>query len=517
MINYKIKPVKDMSIDELIGQVIMIGLPYDYLDNDYKKFIKDKKIGNYILFARNYTDSLQMKNFMKELYNYTISVTDSYPLVSIDQEGGMVVRLFKDVTFPASPLTTSATSIPFAPFSTGKIIGTDMLKHGISINLAPCLEINENLSNPLVNVRGYGATKEIVLNNAGMFVEGVQESGALSCIKHFPGAGSSTKDSHLELPIINDLKEDLLNYNMYPFVHLTKSDALMTSHCIYSSFDEIPSTLSKVLLTEVLRKQIGFNGLIISDGMEMNAIKDYYGLGNGCVMALNAGCDLLLLCHEYELQKEAFDAVKEAVDKGIILRSTLEEKVERINKAKEKVLPYLEKYFIEDDYKVIEAEHQLMEEIVDNSYTLIKGKAPYLTDKTLIISSNAKVGSIVEDEFDDRNLTNALKHNFINNKVLKFESSVLFKEEVLSIINNYNNIIFYSYDAYCDEVQKDLINCLLDTEKEVFIVSIKGPIDMKYFNNLRNYSCLYEYTPNSIKTIIKQLKGEITLNGKLPL
>ena len=92
---------------------------------------------------------------------------------------------------------------------------------------------------------------------------------------------------------------------MYPFVHLTKSDCLMTSHCIYSSFDEIPSTLSKVLLTDVLRNEIGFNGLIISDGMEMNAIKDYYGLGEGSVMALNAGCDLLLLCHEYELQKEA--------------------------------------------------------------------------------------------------------------------------------------------------------------------------------------------------------------------
>ena len=245
------------------------------------------------------------------VYNYTLDVTGSFPLVSIDQEGGMVVRLFKDVTFPASPLTTSATMYPNAPYETGKIIGTDMLKHGISLNLAPCLEINENLSNPLVNVRGYGATKEIVLKNATKFVEGMEDSGALSCIKHFPGAGSSTKDSHLELPIIDDSKEQLLNYNIYPFVHLTKSDALMTSHCIYKAFDEIPSTLSKILLTDLLRKELLFDGLIISDGMEMNAIKDYYGLGNGCVMALNAGCDILLLCHEYELQKEAFETVME--------------------------------------------------------------------------------------------------------------------------------------------------------------------------------------------------------------
>ena len=515
--NFKIKQAKDMSIEELIGQVIMVGLPFDYLDNEYKEFIKKYKIGNYILFARNYTDSKQMKTFMEELYNYTTNIVESFPLVSIDQEGGMVVRLFKDVTFPASPLATSATSISNAPYITGEIIGKDMLKHGVNLNLAPCLEINESLSNPLVNVRGYGATKEIVLKNATLFVDGLNSSGALSCIKHFPGAGSSTKDSHLELPIINEPKEQLLNYNMYPFKYLTKSDALMTSHCIYKSFDEMPSTLSKVLLTDVLRNEMGFDGLIISDGMEMNAIKDYYGIKEGSVMALIAGCDILLLCHNYEDQKLALEAVLKAYKEGIITRSLLEEKVNRINKAKEKVLLGLKKYFTQDIYKVVEEEHKMMEEIVDNSYTLIKGTHPYINEDTLVISSSAKVGSIVEDEFDDRNLTNALKHAFPNNKVLKFEKTHSFKDNVFEIMNNYEHILIYSYDAYCDEIQKEVINKILESNKEVHVVSIKGPTDMNYFNNLTNYSCLYEYTPNSIKTIIKQLKTNMSLNGKLPL
>lgn len=517
MINYKIKSAKEMSIEELIGQVIMVGLPYDYLDEDYKKFICDYKIGNYILFARNYTDSIQMKKFMKELYIYTQEVVGSFPLVSIDQEGGMVVRLFKDVTFPASPLTTSATTVPNAPYLTGEIIGKDMLKHGINLNLAPCLEINENLLNPLVNVRGYGATKEIVLKNASLFVEGIQSSGALSCIKHFPGAGSSTKDSHLELPIIDDPKEQLLNYNMYPFVHLTKSDALMTSHCIYKAFDEIPSTLSKVLLTDVLRDQMGFNGLIISDGMEMNAIKDYYGIGEGCIKALNAGCDILLLCHEYDQQKEAFDAVKKAVEGEFIKRSTLEEKVDRINDAKQKVLNNLKKYFTPGLYERVEGEHMLMQEIVDNSYTLVEGTIPYIDDKTLVIASNAKVGSIVEDEFDNTNLTNALKRNFPNNKIIKFSKDPSFKEELNKIIDDFEHIVIYSYNAAFDQIQIDVINTLLNTSKEIHVISIKGLSDRPYFNNIKNYACLYEYTPNSIKTIIKQLKGEITLNGHLPI
>lgn len=517
MNKYQIKSVDEMTIEELVGQVIMVGLPSTYLDEQYKEFIKKYSIGNFILFARNYDNTNQMKNFMKELYSYTKTITGSFPLVSIDQEGGMVVRLFKDVTFPASPLTTSATSVDDAAYKTGYIIGKDMLSLGINLNLAPCLEINEGLLNPLINVRGYGQTKEFVLKQAKAFVKGIQESGALSCIKHFPGAGSSTKDSHLELPIIEDSKEDLLNYNMYPFVNLTESDALMSSHCLYKSFDELPSTLSHVLLTDCLRKQIGFDGLIISDGMEMKAIADTYGIGQGSVMALNAGCDILLLCHDYDEQKNAFDAVIEAVKNNTLSVELLKEKVVRINKTKELIANSLTKYFTDSDYIINDEEHQLMESIVDNSYTLIKGEAPKLDDNTLIISSNAKVASIVEDEFDERNLTNALKHNFPNNKVLKFRQDFDFINEALDIAKEYDNIVIYSYDAYKDDVQKQVINKLLETPKNIYVVSIKGPIDRVYFNNLKNYSCLYEYTPNSIKTIVKQLKQEINLNGKLPL
>ena len=514
--NYNIKSVDNMSIDELIGQVIMVGIPGLKLDNKDLEFIEKYKIGNYILFSRNYDNTNQMKLLMKELYEYTSSITGSFPLVSIDQEGGMVVRLFKDVTFPASPLTTSATLVEDAPYKTAEIIGKDMLKLGINLNLAPCLEINEELSNPLINVRGYGASKEIVLRNASLFVKGLQESKVLSCIKHFPGAGSSTKDSHLELPVIEDSKEDLLNYNMYPFLHLLESDALMSSHCVYKSFDELPSTLSKVLLTNMLREEFAFKGLIISDGMEMKAIADHYGIGEGCVMALNAGCDILLLCHEYDEQKEAFENVKKAVVEGRISIDLLKEKVERINKAKEKVKEGLIKYFNNEQYIVIKEEHDLMEQIVDESYTLIKGDEPYINNNTLILSANAKIASIVEDEFDERNLTNALKNNFPNNKVIKFENDINFINKVFENIDEYNNIIIYSYDAYKDDIQKETINKLLNTNKEVFVISLKGPIDMKYFNNLNNYSCLYEYTPNSIKTIIKQLKGIIKLQGRLP-
>lgn len=517
MINYSIKPVEDMSVEELIGQVIMIGLPDKKLDPFYADFIRDYKIGNYILFSRNYSNTAQMKAFMKELYEYTESVTGSYPLVSIDQEGGMVVRLFADVTFPASPLATSASSVADAPYKTGCIIARDMLALGISIDLAPCLEINEGLANPMVNVRGYGATKEIVLKGAAGFVKGIQNGGALSCIKHFPGAGSSTRDSHLELPIIEEDRDTLLGFNMYPFGCLTESDALMTSHCLFKSFDTLPSTLSPVLLTEVLREQMGYTGLIISDGMEMKAIADHYGIGRGSVMALAAGCDVLLLCHEYSEQKDAFDTVKKAVEDGELSVELLRDKVRRINAAKEKVAVALKESFTEEDYKVKEEEHAVMQAIVDGSYTLVKGNAPKLTEDTLIIAANVRVASIAEDEFDDRNLSGAIKKSFPKNKVLTFTKEEDFVNEALSAAEKADAIIVYSYDAYRDEVQKNTVNALLKTDKTVYVVSVKGPADRFHFEGMENYACLYEYTPNSIRTIVKQLKGEIELTGKLPL
>ena len=454
---------------------------------------------------------------MNEVYEYAQNITGSFPLVSIDQEGGMVVRMFRDVTFPASPLTTSATAVSDAIERTGYIIGKDMLKLGLNLNLAPCLEINENLENPLVNVRGYGATKEIVLENARKFVRGIKQSGALSCIKHFPGAGSSTKDSHLELPIIEDSKESLMNYNMYPFLHLIESDALMTSHCLYKAFDDVPSTLSYNMLTDVLRNKMGFNGLIISDGMEMKAILDHYGIKQGTIMALKAGCDILLLCHEYEYQKEALDAVKEAVEQNIISVELLKEKVQRINDAKSRIKSFLEKLFTKEEYVVNQEEHKYMQKVVDESYTLILGQAPSLSENTLIITPSVSVSSIVEDEFDSRNLTMMMKHHLPNQNIIEFTKDISFVEYILNKANEYDKIIVYSYDAQNDEVQKQTINELLKTNKDVYVISIKGPIDRKHFKGLRNYACLYEYTPNSIRTIIKQLKEPFIMKGKLPL
>lgn len=517
MNKYKIKSVDEMSVEELIGQLIMIGIPNTELDSKSKEFIKQYKIGNLIYFSRNYKDTKQIKKLNNEVYDYISEVTGSFPLISIDQEGGMVTRLFTDVTFPASPMTTSGTNIPNAPYEAGFIIGEDMLKLGLNLNLAPCLEINNKLENYLVNVRSYGGNKHIVLENAKKFVKGLHDSHALSCLKHFPGAGSSNRDSHLVLPIIEDSLEDLKEYNLYPFIHLLETDAIMSSHCLFKSFDDLPTTLSHKLLTEFLREEVGYRGLIISDGMEMKAISDNYGVAKGSVMALKAGCDILLLCHYYDEQKSAFDAVLNAYHEGILTLEEIKEKVRRINKAKERVLVGLNKYFNDEEYKVVKNEHKLMQDIVDESYTLINGTKPYLDKNTLVLAPKALVSSIVEDEFDSRNLCSLFKKEFKDTTIYEFSDELGFNDKIINSLDKYNHILIYSYDAYRDNNQLTLINEILNKHHNVHLVSLKGPMDKVYFNNPLNYSCLYEYTPNSLRTVVKQLKQNSDLLGHLPL
>ena len=515
---FQIKPLSELTLKQKIGQLIMIGIPSTSLDQETIDFIHKYQFGNYILFSRNYSDTKQLKKLMKELYTIATKVSGSFPLVSIDQEGGMVTRLFKDVTFPASPLATSATIYPDAPYVTGKIIGHDMLKLGINLNLAPCLEINKDLHNNLVNVRSYGANKMIVTQNAKQFVKGLQISGVLSCLKHFPGAGSSPKDSHLELPVITESKEEMMNEAMYPFLHILETDAIMSSHCLFKAFDEVPTTLSYNLLTTYLRDEVGYQGLIISDGMEMKAIADNYGIGQGSVMALKAGCDILLLCHEPAEQQEAIEAVYHAVENGVISEAEIDAKVERIIHAKMRLLAMLNSYCDFDcDYEVSEQEHQVMQQIVDGSYTLLKGSSPKIDGHTLVLCPSASVSSIVEDEFDERSLDKALQKAYPTLSTLSFKEEDAFKESVLKQIQQFDTIIIYAYNTSYNPVQLALINEILQIHPNVYVVSLKGPMDEVNFKNLVNYSCLYEYTLNSIKTIIKQLNGDITLQGHLPL
>ena len=510
--------IEKMSIKQKIGQLIVCGFLNPYYDEQIKKLVDDYYLGNVILFSRNYKNPSQLKALNKEIYHHIEEKTGLLPLVAIDQEGGQVTRLMNDVTFPPSPMTTSATSFSSAPYITGKAIARDMIMLGLNWDLAPCLEINKDLGSFLHNVRSYGASREIVSKNVSGFIKGLSEYGVLSCLKHYPGSGDTTVDSHLDLPVMATPLSQIIDNNLVPFKENTSAKSVMTAHVIFRDIDkDYPSTLSSKVIKGILRDKLHFNGIVVSDGIEMKAISNYYGTGRGAALALINGCDMVLCCHNLDEQVECFNEVYKAYNNGELTEREIDEKLERIIKAKEELKPFLDKYFYNDNEYVIDrVNDEKIKEIVDKSVTLVKGNIPTLKSDTMVLAPKAVVASIVEDEFNDRNLAKALQKNF-SNLVYEYNDSDTFKETALNSAENLGEVIMFTYDAYRDKSQSEIISELIKLKKDkAYLITLKGPMDANIFSGVINHITLYEYTPNSIKTIIKLLNNNLIIQGKLP-
>ena len=513
------KNYKDLTIKEKIGQLIVCGFTHDYYDDHVSTLVEKYNVGNVILFARNFKNANQMKKLCQDLHANIYNKIGAYPFIAIDQEGGMVTRMMKDVTFAPSQMTTSATSVENASYEAGKAIGRDMIMLGLNWDYAPCLEINPNLMNNNHNIRCYTSTPESCGKMAGEFMRGLGEYGVISCAKHFPGSGDSTKDSHLELDVVTATVERMKNFTLVPFKMNINVPSIMTTHVKFQALDdEYPATLSKSVLQGLLRKELGYQGMIISDAVGMKAIADNYGAANGAAMALIAGCDMVLSCHELSEQEEVFKKVYEAYEKGELTEEMIDEKLARIWKYKEQILPFLNKYFFGNDkpYEEDKKQSALMQEIVDKSVTIVKGELPKVGNDTLIFAPVACVASQAEDVFDERDLALELKKR-LPNTVLKFENTPEFYELAMKEVKKASDVVVFSYDTGKNKVQIDIINEVIKMfGKKAYIVSLKGPMDMVYFKDVENYTVLYEYTPNSIRTIIKLVEGKLKAEGKLP-
>lgn len=512
----KLKSVKEMTLKEKLGQLILPGFHSTYYDEHVKKLIEEYHVGNIILFTRNFENAEQIRQLTSKIHEEVLKHTGHIPFIAIDQEGGLVTRMMKDVTFAPGPMTASA-SIEDATYYTGRMLAEDMIRLGMNLNLAPSLDVNNNPNNPVINVRSYSDDPEVVGKLGKRFIKGSLEYGVLACAKHFPGHGDCEVDSHLGLPTINYDLERIHKIEMHPFKENIDVPAIMSAHIMFPAYDTVPATLSKNILTNVLRKELGFKGLILTDCLEMKAISDIYGTANGALMAILAGADLCDISHTLEYQVNALELLEEAVKDGRLEEAVLNEKVERILKFKEQTLPYLEKYFYNQEMKFSEENNALAQKIVDNSLTLVKGNNVKLTNNTLVIAPKAIAKTIIEDEFDDRNLSKVLKKEFNNLDVRELLLTDEFKEEILNNLNRYDNIILFSYNAITSPDQVRFINDVLKAKEEVTIISLKGPMDFNKYQNLNNYLCLYEYTPNSIRTVVKYLKDEVKPVGKLTI
>ncbi|HET8720384.1 MAG TPA: beta-N-acetylhexosaminidase [Nitrospira sp.] len=331
----------ELTSREKIGQLFMVGFLGTSVTPDLASFLKDYKPGGVILFSRNLESVEQIVRLTNDLQRCS---PKSPLLISIDQEGGRVSRLPKGFTiFPPCEVIGHCHSGELA-YAAAATIAKELRAVGINMNMAPVLDVNSNPDNPVIGDRAFGSSAEIVSELGLVTAAGLQDYRVVACGKHFPGHGDTTADSHKELPLVGAPRERLEAVEFPPFRRAAAAGiaTMMTAHVLYKALDpQLPATLSPDILTKLLREQMGYDGVVLTDDLEMHAIVDHYGPGDAAVRALVAGCDMLLICKERDRQIAAFEAVEKAVASGTIATSRLDQSVARIQRVKQRyLLPY---------------------------------------------------------------------------------------------------------------------------------------------------------------------------------
>ena len=323
------KLVANMSDADKVGQLLMIGIHGKTLNDDAKFMLNEYRVGGIILFDRNMESKDQVKSLIADI-NKTGKSAGLTPLfIGIDQEGGAVARM-EDQLIKVPPAEELGKEPIEQAVSLAKQSGTELKDLGFNINFAPVADLG------LTYGRSFSTNPDEVVRYASAVGKAYDEAGLWYSYKHFPGIGKTDVDLHADTSVVPVSKETLLNEDTKVFVDLIKQSkpntyAIMVSHAMYPQIDpDHPSSLSKAIITDWLRKDMGYNGVVVTDDMDMGALAKHYTFGDMAVQSILAGSDILLVCHEYEHMQEAYNGLMKAVKDGRISKERLDESVKRI-------------------------------------------------------------------------------------------------------------------------------------------------------------------------------------------
>ena len=350
--------MRSMTLEEKIGQLFIIrpdqldkNLPLDLVhsdklkDNDKgTKIFRDDMLetlnkypaGGFVLFRKNIDDPEQLKALTSKLKE----ASNIVPIIAVDEEGGRIARIANNKNFHVKKFL-SASKITDAK-EAGATIGEYLREYGFNMNFAPVADINTNPKNIVIGDRAFGTSAAYVSRMAGEYLDGLHSQGILGSLKHFPGHGDTTNDTHAGRVIVNKTWEELTKAELIPFIeNFGKTDSIMSAHITLTKLDTLPATLSQKIINEKLRDELNYDGVIITDALMMGAVNKHYSSSEAAVLALEAGCDILLMPYDYAA---AFEGIIEAVNSGRLDERRINESVLRIMNMKEKIQNYAETF-----------------------------------------------------------------------------------------------------------------------------------------------------------------------------
>ncbi|MBI5788404.1 MAG: beta-N-acetylhexosaminidase [Candidatus Schekmanbacteria bacterium] len=330
--------IDQLSLKAKIGQLLLIGFDGCEFTPELEHYLDQYSPGGVILFKRNYQNRQQLIKLCSELQSWAKKQFPAIPLfIAVDHEGGRVQRFRSEFTLlpPAGTIKSAQEA-----YRIGKTMGRELTGAGINMNLAPVLDVNSNPQNPIIGDRSYGSTPERVIELALPLMLGMMEEGLIAVGKHFPGHGDTSLDSHLALPTVDAAPDILRQRELAPFAAAIGNGlpAIMTAHVLYPAWDgNNPATTSPFILTELLRRQMGFAGVVISDDMLMKALNSDK-IEIVAVQSFMAGVDFFIVGDKKDIQINIFESLYKAVQNGLITDSRLDQSLQRIFNLKTKYI-----------------------------------------------------------------------------------------------------------------------------------------------------------------------------------
>ncbi|MGO4181796.1 glycoside hydrolase family 3 protein [Paenibacillus sp. TAF43_2] len=512
------------SLKKKVGQLFVFGFHGFEPTAQIKQLIETSGIGGTIYFSRNVKDAKQVHKLSGELQSIARKAGNPPLFVAIDQEGGMVARLVDGVTLMPGNMALGATGDKESARETAFVCGEELRQLGVTMNYAPCIDVNNNPDNPVINVRSYSDRSDVVAELGAAAVAGYQAARVAATVKHFPGHGDTAVDSHHALPILLHGRDRLDAIELKPFRAAIEAgtDCIMTAHVCLPALDPsgVPSTLSEPVITGLLRKELGYDGIVVTDCLEMDAIDKTYGPEQGAIKALQAGADMVLISHTFDKQWAALEAVVRAVENGELAEARINEALNRIMTLKEKLVleePLLPWSQVEWEIGT-EVNRAVAIKWSEASVTLVKDDGPLLPlsrEKSTLVLWPKIVPVSVADEMLSGD--GSLGH-FLGEYGANIVERQMDDDHPLADLETFSQIVVVTYDASKHPVERDIAREVVKLAPERTIaVSVRNPLDLLLYPEVKTYLAVYECRPLALAAAARVLLGDLKPQGKLPL
>lgn len=524
------KTIRKMTLDEKIGQLVVARYTGEFFnyDSPYLKNLEDLvrkyHLGGLILFGGEALETAYFTNHFQKLAKVPL-------LIASDLERGAGNQVTGATLFPPLMALGAADSEELA-YQMGRITAIEGRALGIHMTYAPVVDVNINPDNPIINTRSVGEDPEQVARITRAFIRGCQGHGMMATAKHFPGHGDTDQDSHSLLPVIKADRERLEKVELYPFQAAIEAgvDSIMTAHLYIPALEPeegLPATLSPRIMTDLLRKQMGFKGLIVTDALEMRGITGYFGDEEAALRALKAGVDLLLLPLD---PVKVIDRLKQAVRSGELPLSRVEESLRRVLLAKTRLGLHRQRYVSLERLPLVLGKQEFREiarKTFSSAITLVKNDnnlLPVKKDKKVVLVS---LSSDPGDYYAGRRLATELAGRLPGTRVFYADGDTGREklDEALSAASRADLVVAALFSSLrsgkgtvdLEPVQAEFIRQLKAAGVPVVALSFGSPYFLRHFPEVDGYLCLYRNTPETQELAAMALSGEIGISGRLPV